>query len=143
MHNTFNCIELSQLFDSINVVNSYSCGVDGDSTNMPLELYVIIEKIFEILGKRYDVMTIKVIKDLEDPLAFEWHTDNTTETEVDVKYTVLVYLPGCEGSTVGFLCDGKETFEEAAPYKIVIFDTNTVHKGIGSFHRNFIKITLK
>jgi hypothetical protein len=133
---------LSSIIDSINENDPFSFGADGNNSVIDSTVYLIVEQIYNILGSRKEILSIKFIKELEDSLAYTWHTDDSTPTEKDLNLTAVVYLKGCEGSKIQIKNPNLQLIS-AEPYQLLFFAKTIQHRAYGSFHRNFLKFTFK
>lgn len=133
---------LSMILDCINEDNCFSFGVDGDQNAINPSVYLIIEEIYNILGYRKEILSIKLFKELEDSLAYEWHTDDSTPTEKDLTLTAVLYLKGCEGSKIEIKNPNLQLIS-AEPYKLIFLPKTVEHRAFGNFHKNFLKFTFR
>lgn len=136
---TYDLTSLNSIIDLIDTSEPFSFGVDGDQVAVNPLVYLIIEEIFSLLNERKEILSIKFFKDLNDALAYEWHTDDSTPGEEEISLTAILYLNGCEGSKIEFrskiICPN--------PYDLILIPRNVSHKAHGNFHKNFLKFTFK
>jgi hypothetical protein len=128
----------SNVIDTVSFQDNFSYGADGDNIPPPTAVFVIVEELFNILGHRPEISSIKYFKEIDDQLAFEWHTDDTNPKESVINHVFLLYLPGCEGSVLEI-----ENSDEivAEPYRLIYLDNSVVHKGKLPYHGKLLKFT--
>lgn len=128
----------SNIIDRITFQSSFSYGADGDSIPPPTEIFIIIEELYNILGRRPEISTIKYFKEINDELAFDWHTDDTNPTETTINHIFLLYMPGCEGSCLEI----KDSISiNAMPYQLIYLDNLVMHRGKPPYHKRLMKFT--
>lgn len=128
----------SNIIDKIVFQDNFSYGADGNATYPPTEIFIIIEELYNILGSRPEISSIKYFKEISDDLAFDWHTDDTNPAEPAINHVFLLYLPGCEGSCLEI----KNSISiNAMPYQLIYLDNSVMHKGKPPYHGRLMKFT--
>jgi hypothetical protein len=133
---------ISNILQTLKTDSNYSAGRDGGDYNFPIEAYLIIEEIFNILGHRSELLSVKYFNSLDDQLAYEWHTDDSNITEQDLTLTAILYLPGCQGSVIQ-IKNPSVTNIIATPYKLLLIPKEIEHRAYGVEHKHFLKFTFK
>jgi hypothetical protein len=135
---TFASIEhISDIVNQLATEENWSVGADGAAGSVSSVAYLILEELYHFLDSRPEVSSIKLFNNVTDPLAYEWHVDNSNPTETSITKTVLVYLPKCEGSVIEF----KSQSHYVNPYDVIILDSNVDHRAVGQFHGPVLKYT--
>jgi hypothetical protein len=132
-----NIKHISDIVNSISTETNWSTGADGTGGTIDPVAYIILEDLYNILDHRYDISSIKLFNNVTDTLAYEWHTDNSNPTESNITKTVLVYLLGCEGTTIEFR---NQTYKPH-PYDVIILDGQVEHRAVGKYHGPVLKYT--
>jgi hypothetical protein len=128
----------SNIIDKIVFEDNFSYGADGNNIPPPTEVFIVIEELYNILGSRHEISSIKYFKEINDELAFDWHTDDTNPAEPTINHIFLLYLPGCEGS---YLEIKDSTDITAAPYQLIYLDNSVIHRGKPPYHGRLMKFT--
>jgi hypothetical protein len=140
--NEYSLSNLSMILQTVDLDKNYSMGRDGGAYQFPVAVYLIVEEIFNILGDRKEILSIKYFSSLDDQLAYDWHTDDTNITESDLTLTAIFYLPGCEGSVLQ-VKNSDVTDINAVPYKLLLIPKEVQHRAYGTHHKHFLKFTFK
>jgi len=128
----------SNIIDKIVFEDNFSYGADGNNIPPPTEVFIVIEELYNILGSRPEISSIKYFKEINDELAFDWHTDDTNPAEPTINHIFLLYLPGCEGS---YLKIKDSTDITAIPYQLIYLDNTVIHRGKPPYHGRLMKFT--
>lgn len=128
---------ISEIIDQISNKENWSIGADGDCGNTDPVAFLVLEEIYNLLGDRPNTSSIKFFKNVEDHLAYDWHSDDSNPTETQISKTALVYLKGCENSGIEF----KDLTYYPKPYDLLIFDNDVEHRAVDYSHGPVLKYT--
>jgi hypothetical protein len=128
----------SNIIDKISFQHDFSYGADGNNIPPPTEIFIIVEELYNILGARPEISSIKYFKQINDDLAFVWHTDDTNPAEPFINHVFLLYLPGCNGSVLE-IKDSDDII--AIPYQLIYLDKSVMHRGKIPYHGRLVKFT--
>lgn len=119
-----------------------------EGQHIPPQIFLLVEKVYKHLGKRYKLSTAKFLKNTKDEGSYKFHKDNEEEDNTireDVQFTVLFYLTTAKDN--GLLIKDynnqihKIEIEEGL---CVLLNGNVPHKAMNfnsGIHRPFIKLT--
>jgi hypothetical protein len=128
---------ISDIVKQLPTDTNWSTGADGTSGAVDPIAYIILEDLYDMLGHRADVSSIKLFNNVTDPLAYEWHADTSNPTETKITSTVLVYLPNCQKTAIEF----RDHTYYVKPYDVIILGGNVEHRAVGEFHGPVLKYT--
>jgi hypothetical protein len=133
-----NVKHVSLIVDQLALTEDWSFGRDGQGGITDPAAFLILEEIYTHLNNmRLEISSIKYFKNIEDPLAYEWHRDDSNPRESDISTSALVYLPGCEGSAIEF----RDEIYYPNPYDLILFKNNVEHRGLNTKHGPLLKYT--
>jgi hypothetical protein len=128
---------ISSLIDQSNLKEDWSVGQDGTGgTSNPIA-FLILEEIYLYLNTRLEISSIKYFKNISDPLAYDWHRDDSNLREKNISKVALAYLTGCEGSAIEF----RSGTYYPKPYDLLLFNNDAEHRGLNNKHGPLLKYT--
>lgn len=133
--------EISDILDNINTSNDWSQGADGSSGEVDSLSYIVVEQLYKLLDHRNEISSIKLFRNVDDALAYEWHEDNSNPTETKITSTALVYLPNCEGSEIEIKDNKSLISYKPKQYDLIVLDSDVPHRAKGKKHGPVIKVT--
>lgn len=134
-------LDISDILDNISTNIDWSTGADGNDGPVDPLAYVILEELYSVLEHRNPISSIKLFKNVYDPLAYEWHVDNSNPTESNVTSTALVYLPTCNGTEIEYKENDNIIKYKPKPYDLIILDSYVEHRAVGKLHGPVLKYT--